>query len=63
MENQQVEELKQEEKQRELSASERYYRNHLDRMKKYNQKNRETINQKNRERYINIPKDSDKYKK
>jgi len=54
MEEEQVE-------QRELSASERYYQNHLNRMREYNKKNRELVNQRNRDRFKKMTEDPKKH--
>lgn len=44
----------------ELSASEKYYQNHLDRMRRYNRKNKEIINQRNRDRFKKMLEDPEK---
>lgn len=47
----------------ELTASERYYQNHLNRMREYNKKNKELIRERNRQYYARIIEDSEKHAK
>lgn len=60
MEEQQVEQVE-ERQQQELSASERYYQNHLNRMREYNKKNRELVNQRNRDRFKKMIENPEKH--
>jgi hypothetical protein len=57
------EERQEQEQPQELSASERYYQNHLNRMREYNRKNKELVNQRNRDRFRKITEDPDKHEK
>lgn len=47
----------------ELTASERYYQNHLNRMREYSKKNKELINERNRRHYAKITEDPEKHSK
>lgn len=60
MEEQQVEQVE-EQQQQELSVSERYYQNHLNRMREYNKKNRELVNQRNRDRFKKMTENPEKH--
>lgn len=46
-----------------LTASERYYQNHLSRMREYNKKNKEAIKERNRQHYTKMTKDPEKHAK
>lgn len=48
---------------RELTASERYYQNHLDRMRRYVENNREAIYEKNRQYFKKVKEDPEKYER
>ena len=43
-----------------LSNAERYYQNHLNRMREYSKKNRDTINEKNRQYFKRVMDDPEK---
>lgn len=47
----------------ELSASERYYQNHLNRMREYNKKNKEIVNERNRQHYAKMTENPEKHAK
>lgn len=47
----------------ELTASERYYQNHLNRMREYSKKNKELINERNRQHYARMIEDKEKHDK
>lgn len=46
-----------------LTASERYYQNHLNRMREYNKKNKEAIKERNRQQYTKMTEDPEKHAK
>ena len=46
-----------------LTASKRYYQNHLNRMREYNNKNKEVINERNRQHYAKMTEDPEKHAK
>ncbi len=50
------------EEQIEMTPSEKYYQNHLSRMREYNAKNRDKVNERNRARYKKIVSDERQYK-
>lgn len=45
----------------ELTASERYYQNHLNRMREYNKKNKELIRERNRQHYAKMTENPEKH--
>jgi len=47
----------------ELTASERYYQNHLNRMREYNKKNKEIVNERNRQHYAKMTENPEKHAK
>lgn len=47
----------------ELTTSEKYYQNHLNRMREYNKKNKELINERNRQHYAKMIEDKEKHDK
>ncbi len=47
----------------ELTASERYYQNHLNRMREYNKKNKEIVNERNRQHYAKMTENPEKHTK
>lgn len=51
------------EEERQLTASEKYYQNHLNRMREYNTKNKDLVNERNRQRYKNLVEDNEKHQK
>lgn len=51
------------EEQRELTPAEKYYQKHCARMNEYNKKNRDLINERNRQRYTKMVEDEEKHEK
>lgn len=51
------------EEQRELTPAEKYYQKHRARMNEYNKKNKDLINERNRQRYTKMVEDEEKHKK
>jgi hypothetical protein len=51
------------EEQQQLTASEKYYQNHLNRMREYNRQNKELVNERNRQRYKNMVENDEKHQK
>jgi hypothetical protein len=47
----------------ELTTSEKYYQNHLNRMREYNKKNKELVNERNRQHYAKMIEDKEKHDK
>lgn len=47
----------------ELSPAEKYYQNHLNRMREYNKKNRDLVNERNRQYSKKIQQDPEKREK
>ena len=49
--------------EQQLTPSEKYYQNHLNRMREYNRKNKELVNERNRQRYKNMVENDEKHQK